>query len=137
MTGNSLANVITGNSGNDTIDGGIGDDTLIGGGGNDILSGGAGNDTYIWGSGQGHDVIHNYVGTSGHGSDTVILQNIAEAAINFTLSGNDLVCAVTGTSDSFRVSGWKLGANYQVDEFTFSDGSLTAAQVTAKIASVI
>jgi len=135
VVGGSGSDWLDGGADNDTLSGGAGNDTLIGGTGNDTLAGGAGSDTYVWGSGQGNDAINNYVGTTGHGNDTVVLQAIAEATVDFKLSGNDLVCTVTGTADSFRVTGWHLGANYQVDTFTFSDGSLTAAQVTAKIHS--
>ncbi|CQR74264.1 Alkaline phosphatase [Sporomusa ovata] len=122
-TGNTLNNIITGNSANNTLSGGAGNDTL---------TGGAGSDTYLFGSGAGNDTINDY-DTSG-GTDILQFQNLVMASIAFTRNGNDLVCTIAQTGETARVSNWTLGTSYQVDQFKFSDGTLTAAQVSQKIA---
>jgi trimeric autotransporter adhesin len=118
--GNGLSNIITGNDGDNILDGWTGDD---------ILRGGLGNDTYIFSTGYGNDTIQNYEGTGGHGFDTLQFYNLTMAMTEFTTSGNDLVCTITGTGETIRITDWTLGANYEVNTFQFSDGSLDAAQV--------
>jgi hypothetical protein len=43
--------------------------------------------------------------------------------------GNDLVCTISATNDVMRISNWKLGANYQVDYFHFTDGLVAAKDI--------
>jgi trimeric autotransporter adhesin len=118
--GNGLSNIITGNRGDNILDGWAGDD---------ILRGGLGNDTYVFSTGYGNDTIQNYEGTDGHGFDTLQFYNLTMAMAEFTTSGNDLVCTITGTGETIRITDWALGTNYEVETFQFSDGSLDAAQV--------
>lgn len=113
-TGNALDNIIIGNSGNNA------------------LSGGAGSDTYLFGTGAGNDTINDY-DTSG-GADVLQFQNLVMASIAFTKNGNDLVCTIAQTGETARVTNWTLGTSYQVEQFQFSDGTLTASQVNQKIA---
>ena len=122
-TGNSLNNVITGNSGSNVLDGGAGADTLLGG---------SGNDTYIWTTGAGNDTVDNYHVDSS--TDTLQFQNLVMASIGFSTNNNDLVCTNTQTGESVRLLNWTLGAGYQVQQFQFTDGTLTAVQVNQKIA---
>ena len=124
---------VVGTNGNDTLTGTAGVDYLYGLAGDDVLNGGAGNDTYLYGIGSGNDTINNYAGPSGHGSDTLQFQNLVQASIEFARDNNDLVCTIAQTGETVRVSNWTLGANYQVDQFHFSDGTLTAAQINQKI----
>lgn len=121
--GNNLNNIITGNSGNNVLNGGAG---------NDALSGGVGNDNYLYGIGAGNDTINDF-DTSG-GVDTLQFQNLVMASVTFTRSGNDLVCTISQTGETALVSNWTLGTNYQIEQFQFSDGTLTAAQVNQRIA---
>jgi Ca2+-binding RTX toxin-like protein len=123
-TGNELGNIITGNSGGNVLDGGAG---------NDILRGGLGNDTYIFGTGDGNDIINSYEGGAGNGVDTLQFNNLTMAAVAFTTSGNDLICAITATGDTIRFTDWTLGSTYQVDYFQFVDGTLDATGVNSRI----
>ncbi|WP_285719540.1 calcium-binding protein, partial [Pelosinus sp. IPA-1] len=134
-TGNELNNVIIANSGNDNLYGGAGNDTLYAGAGNDLLDGGLGNDTYVIDIGCGNETINSYVGNNiDNGFDTLQFQNIALSGMSFTKNGNDLICTIGQTGKTIDVSNWFLGANYQVDQFQFADGTLTATQVSQKIA---
>ena len=141
-TGNALDNVLSGTGsyasvtfeglgGNDRLLGGKFNDTLDGGAGNDTLVGGAGDDLYIFGS--GNDVIDNSVSSGNRGFDILRFQNLVMAGIEFSKNSNDLVCMITQTQETVRISNWALGSNNQLDQFQFSDGMITAAQVNQKI----
>jgi Ca2+-binding RTX toxin-like protein len=132
--GNELNNVLTGNSGNNTLNGGLGNDTLYGGAGNDTLEGGLGDDTYIFDAASGNDTVISYEGTNGNGFDTMLFQNIAIAGMAFTKSANDLICTLTQTNEKIDLVNWFSGSNYEVDQFKFSDGTLTSAQIDKKFA---
>ena len=60
-TGHSDDNTLTGNAGNNILKGLDGSDDLLGNRGNDKLLGGGGEDTFHFRSGDGHDVIIDYV----------------------------------------------------------------------------
>ena len=123
-TGNELNNTLSGNSGNNV---------LTGGAGNDVLYGGAGSDTYVvGGSSVGYDMINDN-DTSG-GVDTLRFQDLVIASIHFTRNNNNLICTNSQTGEKTTVLNWALGASYQVEQFQFTDGTLTAAQVNQKIA---
>ncbi|SMC46565.1 beta strand repeat-containing protein [Sporomusa malonica] len=133
LTGNSYNNMLTGGAGSDVLNGGSGNDILDGGAGNDTLRGGLGNDTYLFGVGSGNETINSYE-SADNGLDTLQFQNLVLASIEFTRGNNDLVCTITQTGETVRLSNWTLGTSYQVDQFQFSDGTLTADQVNQKIA---
>lgn len=151
-TGNALNNIIIGNNGNNVLNGGNGNDTLYGGSGNDtlyggtgndilygsagddIVDGGLGNDTYIFGIGLGNDTIKSYVGGKiDNGFDTLQFQDVVTSGIEFTQNVNDLICTISQTGETIRLSNWLLGSKYQVDQFQFSDATLTATEITQKI----
>jgi Ca2+-binding RTX toxin-like protein len=132
--GNELNNVITANNGNDNLYGGAGNDLLYAGAGNDVLDGGLGNDTYVIGQGSGNSIINSYVGSDNdNGFDTLQFQNMVLSGMSFTKSTNDLICTINQTGKTINLSNWFLGVNYQVDQFQFSDVTLTATQVNQKI----
>jgi len=132
ITGNNGNNILTGGEGADTLIGGLGNDTLYGGVGNDILEGGLGDDTYIFDAGFGNDTIISYEGTNGNGFDTMLFQNIAITTMAFAKNANDLICTLTQTGEKVDLSNWFLGSNYEIDQFKFSDGTLTSAQIDKK-----
>jgi VCBS repeat-containing protein len=123
LTGTAITDRITGGKGNDTLVGGKGDDLLVGGGGNDVLNGGDGDDVYVFNPGDGKDIIHNY--DTSNGVDTVAFgAGIVLADLNLaTKVGNDLILTIGNNGDQLTFANWFVGPNYQLDRFSFSDGS--------------
>jgi Ca2+-binding RTX toxin-like protein len=102
--------------------------TLNGGVGNDNLQGGAGNDTYVFNLGDGQDVIVETDGNAGNIDTLRFGAGIAEADINFTLSGDDLVLSINGTTDQVRIQNWVYGDYYRIEQVQFADGTTWNAQ---------
>ena len=127
LDGGSGNDVLYGQAGSDGLFGGEGNDVLDGGAGNDILQGGLGDDTYLFGVDSGNDTIVSYEGINGNGFDILQFQNLMLASVEFTTSNNNLICSITSTGETMTLANWTLGANYQVDQFRFSDGSILAA----------
>ena len=113
-TGNELDNVITGTSGDDRLAGGLGNDTLIGG---------AGNDDYVFAAGDGQDVIRDG-GTADDLNRILFGPGIPAGQVAIAREGNDLVLAVSGTTDQIRVEGWFADRASQVAEVQFDDGTV-------------
>jgi hypothetical protein len=99
----------------------------------DTLLGGSGNDTFIWDVGADNNTI-NAGNESSHGDYTLQFQNLTEAALEFTKSGNDLICTNSQNNTSLTISNWGLGSNYQINQMKFSDGTMTASEINLKIA---
>ena len=99
VTGNGLDNVITGDSGNNSLRGLAGNDTLKGGGGNDFLDGGADTDTVVYPGPRASYQVDDI----GGGQIRII----------------DLRSGSPDGTDTVQ----------NVETFTFSDGTFTAATV--------
>ncbi len=99
VTGNGLGNTITGNSGNNNLFGFGSDDTLRGNGGNDFIDGGANGDTVIYSGTRASYQVDDI----GGGQIRVI----------------DLRGGTPDGTDTIQ----------NVENFTFSDGTFTAAAV--------
>ena len=131
LNGEAGDDILLGGTGNDTLNGGAGNDILDGGEGNDILDGGAGSDTYILRVGSGQDIINNSDNAAAS-VDTVRFEGIASNELTGIFrSGNDLVITY-GDIDSVILSRHYSGVTYQVDQFEFSDGTLTWAELFAR-----
>jgi hypothetical protein len=103
LKGAGDADTLTGRGGADTITGGAGTDTLVGNGGNDTLNGGLGNDTI----------------RGGAGTDTAVFSGTWRSN-TITLNGDG----------SFRLVGADgTDTIYDVENFTFSDGTVAAANL--------
>jgi uncharacterized protein YkwD len=102
-TGNSLANIIKGNRSDNILNGEGGNDTLIGNNGNDTLNGGAGNDAIDGGDGT------DFVVFSGNMADYAVVLN----------AGIYTIYSPDGSIDTVTL----------VENFTFADGTRTAAQL--------
>ncbi|EWM55158.1 Mbeg1-like protein [Ruminococcus flavefaciens] len=99
-----------GEGGNDTIYGGDDDDKIYGGSGDDTLIGGRGNDAYVFVRGFGNDnIIDN------EGDNIIELRGYSPGELVVTSSGDDVTIAVSGTSDSVKISDYRRFA----DRFTF------------------
>ncbi|WP_219340975.1 calcium-binding protein [Sphaerotilus sulfidivorans] len=115
------ADSILGGDGNDSINGGFeGADTILGGAGNDTISangnamitGGTGNDvlrslgasTFVFNRGDGQDVIGARTDTAFGNNTLQFGASITQADVAVTLSGNDLVLSLRGTTDSVTLN---------------------------------
>ena len=142
MYGEAGNDSLSGSSGNDTIDGGAGndrlygnagDDTLSGGLGNDYLKGGDGRDTYVWNKGDGNDTIDAYNYFSMSNKDRLLMERINQAMLDFSMSGDDLICTYTPTNEFITVENWGRGDQYKLASIECADGSLFAADINKKI----
>ncbi len=125
--------VLNGLIGNDTLNGGLGNDTLNGGLGNDTLNGGAGNDTYVLRMGDGNDRISNYDNTTSSRVDTVKFLDVASTGLTGLQRDGDHLIIGYGTSDHLTIQNNFSGANYEMNQYQFSDGvTLTAQQLYAQ-----
>ncbi len=101
--------------------------------GNDRMYGYLGDDTYKFGRGSGVDKIFNYARDYATTSDTVELgTGITAADLKLVKYRDDLRINITGATDSLIINNWFQGDAYQVDRFTFTNGTvMTAAQLEA------
>jgi VCBS repeat-containing protein len=156
--------IVSGGDGNDAILGGNGNDTIDGGDGNDMLMGGAGSDSLIggWGgdlltSGSGNDVMIGQEGNDaygfgvGDGQDVAIdasgtnsvqlTGGLTESQVNFSRLGNDLIVAISGTTDRLSVKDWFAanGAGWTValDNGTVFDRAAVDARLVQNGAPVL
>ncbi len=122
IIGNSLDNVLQGQAGGDVIADLGGNDVILGGTGDDQLQGGPGNDTYQFGLGHGQDTVYDFDATPGNQDTLTFEAGILPADIGVYRSGSDLVLARRGTYDQDRVTlqQFDLGADYQIEQFTFT-----------------
>jgi Ca2+-binding RTX toxin-like protein len=136
-TGNTVANVLIGNGGSNTLTGLAGNDTLDGGLGNDTLVGSAGADTYRFSRGHGVDTVQDNDTTSGVTDLIEFGSGLVQSDLTFSKSGNHLVASINGTADQLLVQDWYLGAQYRVEEFRFTDGTvLSDTQVQGLISAM-
>ena len=110
-----------------TLDGGDGDDLLVGAKGDDTLLGGAGDDTYRISRGDGADVIEDSAGAA----DQVVLTDISMQDTTAYRKGDDLVLDFGTGRDQLTLRNWNLGAQYQVESFSFAGQTLTASALDA------
>jgi Ca2+-binding RTX toxin-like protein len=108
VTGGDYADVLVGGSGNDILRGGGGDDRLVGTDGDDTLQGGAGNDGLEGGNGTDTAIY------SGNRADYKIVQLSAD--------GVQIIDQRANSPDGTDVVN-------SVEKFTFSDGTITLAQL--------
>jgi Ca2+-binding RTX toxin-like protein len=134
--------VLWGGTGNDVLEANAGGDTLHGEDGNDELWYGTGTPTLDGGAGNDRYRRLSYVPQTGDAVTIVDSAGIDRLEVdqsfsswsgtsNVSRSGNDLMFAVSGTP--LRFSDWFVDASHQVEEFEFSDGVYSAAQIEAMI----
>ncbi|MEM7505327.1 MAG: Ig-like domain-containing protein [Pseudomonadota bacterium] len=117
--------------GDDQIVGFSTDDTLDGGTGNDALRGGDGSDVYIFGLDSGRDRIDD------NGSfDTDVLDiGVSFAQIQLSrggVTGEDIILDIADTDDRVTVvEGFRDGQNNGIEEFQFTDQTLTTLDLRA------
>ncbi|MCL9779009.1 calcium-binding protein [Neisseria subflava] len=131
-----------GDYGNDNLMGGAGDDKLYGGSGKDILNGGSGNDllyggsdeadTYVFAKGHGKDVISDS-GYQAEHTDTLLFEAAVFSEVLFSRLGNDLIIKAYGDNDQVSVQDYFTSRSYQYVQFTFTDKTVTADEITNSI----
>ncbi|EGT4373619.1 hypothetical protein AUM47_19345 [Cronobacter malonaticus] len=104
--GNGGNDLLYGGEGVDVIWGGDGDDLLSGGTGNDSLYGGDGNDVYLFSKGDGHDHIHESLGTN----DILFLNGINATDLSFKRNedGDSLEMTIKDSTDTITFDNWFL-----------------------------
>ncbi len=121
-------------SGNDTIYGYYTDDVFDGGAGNDTIYGYGGGDTYNFGRGDGSDTIYESIASVYEDlPDTLAFKSgVSPLDVTFSKSGSDLIAKINGTSDQVTVAGFFTTYQYQIENFTFADGTTyDVTEVTA------
>lgn len=133
-TGNTLDNFLVGNASGNTLTGNAGGDTLDGGGGTDSLVGGSGADVYRFGAGYGIDTISENDATAGVTDAVQFAGPVMQADVQYQQVGNNMEVTLSGTTDKIVLQNWYLGAQYQVEEFRFADGTvLTSGQAQGMV----
>jgi len=117
--------VLRGGDGDDYLNAGGGDDVLAGGAGVDVLEGGAGADFYVFDVGDAQDTIFE---TDDAAFDKVVFGSaIAPSDLALWQTGADLVVGHANGADTLTIANWYAGAQYQVSEFEFGDGTVWSA----------
>lgn len=129
-TSAQVAAMLTGGtSGNDSIVGTPESDMMVGLAGDDTLVGGDGSDVYVFNPGDGHDEIRESVSNALFADDDELRfgAGITLADLGFTRSGNDLLIAFAGSTDSIKITDQFNSSAYfrwnDIERFTFADGS--------------
>jgi VCBS repeat-containing protein len=138
LSGTSDGDALDGGLGNDALYGNAGADILYGDAGNDWLDGGSGADTFLFGRGDGQDAVaqsstwtydpaygYGYYGPSS--LDRVQLgAGITAADVELRLEYQDLILALSGSSDQLRLIGFFRPQDSTMDQIGtigFADGS--------------
>ncbi len=130
LNGNNGDDTLYGEDDNDTLSGGDGNDTLDGGAGTDTLAGGTGNNSYSFGKGDGQDCIALSSDTTVGKLNTLVFKaGVAPSEIIGSRSGDDLVFAIAGTSDSITMTSFffydnPAHPNNPVQQARFADGTI-------------
>jgi Ca2+-binding RTX toxin-like protein len=119
-----------GTPGDDVITGTSGNDILRGRGGDDTLRGGLGDDTYVYARGDGNDVLANDTGWNGQGWSTLVLNDIDQSSVSYTIDGQTVIAHIAESSPGIGDSGTvtiTIGDNFQqpvVRAIRYDDGSV-------------
>jgi Ca2+-binding RTX toxin-like protein len=133
-TGNSLDNTLVGNEGANTLSGAAGNDTLDGAAGTDTLAGGAGADSYVFGRGWGTDTIQENDSTANVLDRVLFGSGVSQADTTYRRVGNNLEVSIANSTDKLIVENWYVGAQHQVEQFRYADGTvITNSQVATLV----
>ncbi|TAK52261.1 MAG: hypothetical protein EPO27_01575 [Betaproteobacteria bacterium] len=133
LQGGDGNDALRGGEGADVLFGQAGDDSLSGDPGNDTLVGETGNDVYRFARGDGQDLVYEQDATAGNLDRLEFATDIAPGDIDATrdpaYSGN-LLLTLRGMGDSVTLANHFLGADEQVEEIRFADGTLWTPATT-------
>ncbi|WP_167383018.1 calcium-binding protein [Pasteurella oralis] len=125
LESNKSDDIIIGNAMNNQLKAKNGDDVLVGGAGDDTLYGSYGSDTYLFSRGHGHDVIEEYDDSTPTKHDRIVFSDVAYSDVKFRREGDDLLLFGYSETDSLRLKDFYYSARYEVEEFVFTDRSLS------------
>jgi len=134
LNGGNNNNRLEGGAGNDTLNALGGNDVLDGGIGTDTLNGGAGDDTYVFGNGYGIDTVNNNDATAGRRDVVTFAADVAPENVTILRSGTQLQFTLNGGVDQLRINDWFSGADFQLNEARFANGTVwTAAEIEQRV----
>ena len=143
ILGSTSDDSLTGGAKADSLNGNSGNDTLVGGKGSDYLTGGEGSDTFVYSSGDGKDVITDYMAdydsiklTSGSITKAAAVKGTSD--VTFTI-GKGSIKLKNGAGRKVTIidaSGTTTKQQYGVNSITVADGDGNTIN-TAIDASVI
>lgn len=119
-----LANSST--TGNDSIVGFWSNDAITGGKGDDTLQGGTGSDTYFFNTGDGKDVINDFIQHVDFPNADKLKFNgtITPGSVALSRSGNDLTISIKNTTDRVTIKNYfDPGFASLVETIEFGDGT--------------
>ena len=125
---------VEGTEGSDFLSGTVGNDTLVGGAGADILQGGQGSDTYVYRSGDGNDLIEDFlpflfdpeIGEGGPlETNTLVLDGFTLDDITAEIVEGDLVITFNGEDGSVTIVGDEFFGQLGVNAFLFTGDTST------------
>lgn len=96
QTVGSSHTIVTGTFFNEDVYGGVNADTLIGNGGDDVFEGGAGSDTFVFSSGDGNDVVKDFVANE----DSIDISGVEVPDFVFSQIGLDVLVTYENGSSS-------------------------------------
>ena len=107
-----------------------------GGAGADTLQGADKADRYVYSRGAGHDTIQEADSSPQH-ADEIEVRDVSSEEVGFTRVGDDLK-VVLPPEGSITVKDWfSATANRQVEFMAFTDQRLSAAEITARVGTVV
>jgi Ca2+-binding RTX toxin-like protein len=96
-----------------------------------------GDDTYVFGKGSGNDWATEHDDQSGQGgNDQVSFTGLKQADVSFQKSGYwDLVATIKATGETLLISNdfYAWDANYNIESYVFTDGTVTLGQINTKL----
>lgn len=111
--------------GDDRLIGNSASNYLDGGAGSDSLTGGDGSDVYIYTLGDGSDIINDYA--TDNSVDQLFFDfSLSVSAPTLSWKDNDNLYMDFGSGENITVTDWRLGDDYQIEEFVFNDLSISA-----------
>ena len=124
--------MLFGDEGEDRLYGLNGSDKLSSGEGRDYMSGGQGEDYYYFNRGDGQDTIYDRSLGRGEERDRLIFgDTITEKDLSFERDGDDLSIHLGG-EDSINIRHYYLDKNYEIEDVSFSDGSVISMDTLIK-----
>ncbi|MGR6797859.1 calcium-binding protein [Sphaerotilus sulfidivorans] len=119
-----VTEALRGTTGADSLVGTDLNDIFSGSAGNDTMLGNRGDDTYYFGRGEGKDLISQDYDTRATRAETLIFKSgVLPTDIQASLSGNNLVLAIKGTTDSVTIQNFKDSVWNPIQQVRFANGT--------------